>query len=158
MPRGSQLVCAQHGMPPAGDSRRLEVVVDGLPLFSDRQLVVDTTLVSSLKGNGEPMTEWHKLRAGALGERGASRARSEERIGRPDGGRCTKVGNVALQSVSNFGMLRTLGTPHQWWSCRRCDVHSLERSRLHQTCIWLLARCEIRVWADRREVMSLTLA
>ena len=43
------------GVPHAGDNRRLEVVVDGLPLFSDRQLAVDTTLVSALKGNGEPM-------------------------------------------------------------------------------------------------------
>ena len=42
------------GVPRAGDNRRLEVVVDGLLLFNGRQLAVDTTLVSTLKGNGEP--------------------------------------------------------------------------------------------------------
>ena len=42
------------GVPSAGDNRRLEVVVDGLPLFGAAQLAVDTTLVSALKGNGEP--------------------------------------------------------------------------------------------------------
>ena len=34
------------GVPRAGDNRRLEVVVDGLPLFGGAQLAVDTTLVS----------------------------------------------------------------------------------------------------------------
>ena len=42
------------GLPRAGDNRRLEVVVYGLPLFNGRQLAVDTTLVSTLRGNGEP--------------------------------------------------------------------------------------------------------
>ena len=42
------------GVPSAGDNRPLEVVVDGLPLFGGAQLAVDTTLVSTLKGNGEP--------------------------------------------------------------------------------------------------------
>ena len=42
------------GLPRAGDNRRLEVVVDGLPLYGGAQLAVDTTLVSALKGNGEP--------------------------------------------------------------------------------------------------------
>ena len=38
----------------AGDARRLEVVVDGLPLFGGAQLAIDTTLVSALHANGEP--------------------------------------------------------------------------------------------------------
>ena len=42
------------GVPSAGDNRRLEVVIDGLPLFGGAQLAVDTTLVSALKENGEP--------------------------------------------------------------------------------------------------------
>ena len=37
---------------PSADNRRLEVVVDGLPLFGGEQLAVDTTL--ALKGTGEP--------------------------------------------------------------------------------------------------------
>ena len=35
------------------DARRLEVVVDGLPLFGGVQLAVDTTMVSALHANGE---------------------------------------------------------------------------------------------------------
>ena len=36
------------------DSRRLEVVVDGLPLFGGCQLAVDTTLVCALHCDGSP--------------------------------------------------------------------------------------------------------
>ena len=36
------------------DSRRLEVVVDGLPLFGACQLAVDTTLVCALHCDGSP--------------------------------------------------------------------------------------------------------
>ena len=35
-------------------TRRLEVVVDGLPLFGGVQLAVDTTLVSAVQGDGVP--------------------------------------------------------------------------------------------------------
>ena len=35
-----------------GDARRLEVVVDGLPLHGGSQLAVDTTLVSALRETG----------------------------------------------------------------------------------------------------------
>ena len=38
------------------DGRRLEIVVDGLPLFSSAQLVVDTTLVCALRKDGRPTT------------------------------------------------------------------------------------------------------
>ena len=36
------------------DSRRLEVVVDGLLLFGGAQLAVDTMLVSPVRANGQP--------------------------------------------------------------------------------------------------------
>ncbi len=39
-------------LPQGGGGRRLEVVVDGLPLFGGAQLAVDTTLVSALHGDG----------------------------------------------------------------------------------------------------------
>ena len=42
------------GLPRARDNKRLEVVVDGLPLYGGAQLAVDTTLVSALNGDGEP--------------------------------------------------------------------------------------------------------
>ena len=38
--------------PIAADGRRLEVAVDGLPLFGGVQLAVDTTLVSALRCDG----------------------------------------------------------------------------------------------------------
>ena len=37
---------------PAADARRLEVVVDGLPLHAGVQLAVDATLVGALRGDG----------------------------------------------------------------------------------------------------------
>ena len=39
---------------PVNDGRRLEVVVDGLPVFGGAQLAVDTTVVSSLHCGGSP--------------------------------------------------------------------------------------------------------
>ena len=41
-------------VPNAADGRRLEVVVDGLPLFGGSQLAVDTTLVCALRSDGTP--------------------------------------------------------------------------------------------------------
>ena len=49
----------------SGDARRLEMVVDGLPLHGGSQFAVDTTLVSPLRGDrsGEQGLaggmEWH---------------------------------------------------------------------------------------------------
>ena len=43
------------GVPNANDNQRLEVVADGLPLFGGVQLAVDTTLVSAVRGDGEPV-------------------------------------------------------------------------------------------------------
>ena len=37
---------------PTADGRRLEVVVDGLPLHAGVQLAIDTTLVGALRGDG----------------------------------------------------------------------------------------------------------
>ena len=41
------------GVPNAHDNRRLEVVAGGLPLFGGVQLVVDSTLVSAIQGDGQ---------------------------------------------------------------------------------------------------------
>ena len=50
--RGDQHVCAENGpwSSECADNRRLEVVVDGLPLFGGVQLAVDTTLGVSSPG------------------------------------------------------------------------------------------------------------
>ena len=41
-------------VPDGTDSRRLEIVVDGLPLYGGSQLAIDTTLVCALHGDGTP--------------------------------------------------------------------------------------------------------
>ena len=48
------LMREMDGAPNVEDGRRLEVVVDGLPLFGGRQIAVDTTLVGALHGDGSP--------------------------------------------------------------------------------------------------------
>ena len=59
-------------MPRANDSRRLEIVADGLPLFGGVQLAVDMTLVSPLHCDGTP----HR---GAAHVDGALLARARQR-------------------------------------------------------------------------------
>ena len=41
-------------IPSAGDSRRIEVIVDGLSLFGGAQLAVDATMVSPVRADGLP--------------------------------------------------------------------------------------------------------
>ena len=43
------------------DNRRLEVVVDGLPLFNGAQLAVDTTFVSPIRRDGTPRPRAHEV-------------------------------------------------------------------------------------------------
>ena len=43
------------GQPDVVDGRRLEVIVDGLPLHSGAQLAVHTTLVCALHRDGTPV-------------------------------------------------------------------------------------------------------
>ena len=46
---------------PAADGRRLEVVVDGLPLHAGGQLAVDTTLDGALRGDGSARSAKSRL-------------------------------------------------------------------------------------------------
>ena len=60
------------------DNRRIEVVVDGLPLFHGSQLAVDTTLVSGTLGTALTVARWRKatypeLRLVVLGAKVGSR-------------------------------------------------------------------------------------
>ena len=48
------------------DNRRLEVVVDGLPLFNGAQLAVDTTFVSPIRRDGVPRPRAHEVNGIAL--------------------------------------------------------------------------------------------
>ena len=54
--------------PVQADGRRLEVVVDGLPLFRGAQLAIDTTLVSPLRGDGQPHRRCVDVDGAALDE------------------------------------------------------------------------------------------
>ena len=48
------------------DNRRIEVVVDGLPLFHGSQLAVDTTLVSPVRWDGTPHPRCADISGAAL--------------------------------------------------------------------------------------------
>ena len=48
------------------DGRRLEVVANGLPLWGGQQLAVDTTLVSPLSGQGQPVRRGGRVAGAAL--------------------------------------------------------------------------------------------
>ena len=61
--------------PDVSDSRRLEVVVDGLPLFGGCQSAVDTTLVCALHCDGTP----HRGAADADGVVASAARRRKER-------------------------------------------------------------------------------
>ena len=66
------------GVRNAHDSRRLEVVVDGLPLFGGAQFAVDTTLVSAVQGDGQPQRGIRQRR------RGSHRARKKKETTYPE--------------------------------------------------------------------------
>ena len=51
---------------PVNDARRLEIVVDGLPLHGGAQLAVDTTRVSVLRGDGTVLGRGSQLDGVAL--------------------------------------------------------------------------------------------
>ena len=71
------------GTPDARDARRLEVVVDGLPLFGGAQLAVDTTLVSAIQGNGEPRNGAAERDGVALAQAKRKKARTYPELVRP---------------------------------------------------------------------------
>ena len=70
--------------PKRGDGRRLEVVVDGLPLFGGRQFAVDTTLVGALHCDGCPRQKAADRDGVAIT---AARKRKEDRYPELVGGR-----------------------------------------------------------------------
>ena len=48
------------------DERRIEILVDGLPLFHGAQIAVDTTLVSVLRRDGAPRSRCADVDSAAL--------------------------------------------------------------------------------------------
>ena len=72
------------------DGRRIEVIVDGLPLFGGVQLAVDTTLVSVLRGDGMKRRGANQHAGVALREARALKERTYPELAR-EGGRARLV-------------------------------------------------------------------
>ena len=51
------------------DNQRIEIIADGLPLFHGAQLVVDTTMVSALRADGNPHRQSDVVDAGSTTQR-----------------------------------------------------------------------------------------
>ena len=73
-------------VPQAGDARRLKVVADGLPLWGGVQLAVDTTLVSALRGDGNPRRGAATRDGAALSEARRDKERTYPELGAAFGG------------------------------------------------------------------------
>ena len=81
-------------VPNAADARRLEVVVDGLPLFRGAQLPVDTTLVCALHATG-------------LVRRGAAHTDGARSCSTKEGGDLSGAGGAS-------GLSTPCGSPNMW--------------------------------------------
>ena len=80
-------------------TRRLEVVVDGLPLFHGAQLAIDTTMVAPVRGGGRPGPRCARVDGAAL-----ARARRRKEATNPKfsgvNGRACEVGGRWSDDVS----------------------------------------------------------
>ena len=81
--------------PNAADTRRLEVVADGLPLFGGAQLAIDTTIVSTLHANGAAR-RFHEDGAALEAARRVKGRRYPDFVGRPGRARLVGVGRGGL--------------------------------------------------------------
>ena len=77
--------------PNAADTRSLEIVADGLPLFGGTQLAIDTTTVSTLHANGAARRV-HEDGAALEATRRAKERRYPELVGRPGRARLVVLG------------------------------------------------------------------
>ena len=116
------------------DARRLEVAVDGLPLFGGTQLAIDATIVSSLRGDGT-------VRRGAAEVDGvvltAARRRKERRY--PE-----LVGPQARARLVVFG----IEASGRWSDEARQFVSLLAKAKSRQEG-WLMRRRAEQAWQMR---------
>ena len=116
------------------DARRLEVAVDGLPLFGGAQLAIDATIVSPLRGDGS-------ARRGAAGEDGvaltAARRRKERRYPELVGPR--RRARLLVAGVEVGG---------RWSDEAKIVVSQLARAKVRQE-TWLLRRRAEQAWRLR---------
>ena len=116
------------------DTRRLEVVADGLPLHHGSQLVVDTTMVSPLRRNGAPRPRSTTVDGAALV---TARARKERRYPELSGqyGRARLCGpRVRSWWPVVRGNTRFLATFGEGQSARGTSSLSNEEQRLRGCC------------------------
>ena len=99
----------------ARDAQRLEVVVDGLPLYGGVQLAVDTTLVSAIQGNGEPRNGAAERDGVALAQAKRKKARMYPELVRP--GARARLVVLALEAGG------------RWFKDARAFVQLLARAR-----------------------------
>ena len=118
------------------DARRLEVVVDGLPLHGGAQLAVDTTLVSALHGDGRP-------RRGASERDGvallAARKRKEQTYPEFLGARCRARLVVLAVEVGGRFSRETSGFITELARARARSETALMRKRAEQA--WRMRWC-----------------
>ena len=115
------------GHPDVADGRRLEVVVDGLPIFGGAQLAVDTTLVCALHRDGTPVGRAAETDGVALG---VARRRKERRYNELLGRRAraklvvlaVEVGGRWSEETRTFLSRQGQGTPQS---------HDVERKWRH---------------------------
>ena len=120
--------------PDTSDSRRLEVVVDGLPLFGGCQLAVDTTLVCALHCDGTP----HRGAADADGVAASAARRRKER---------TYPEIVGPRSRARLVVL-AVEVGGRWSSETRSFIAQLAKARSRQEPLLLRRRAE-QAWRMR---------
>ena len=67
------------------DNRRLEVVVDGLPLFRGAQLAIDTTMVSPVRSDGTARRQCAATSGAALDQARRRKERTDPELAQPHG-------------------------------------------------------------------------
>ena len=133
------------------DERRIEVLVDGLPLFHGAQVAVDTTLVSALRRDGTPRPRCVDVDGAALE---AARRRKELRY--PElSGRQERTRLVVL--VAEVGGRWSQETAHFLLQTAKAGVrHEPKVIRVSAQCAWLRRwRCLLAYSAARAFALSL---
>ena len=89
------------------DNRRLEVVVDGLPLFRGAQLAIDTTMVSPVRSDGTARRQCAATSGGSFGPSQEAEKAHLPRTGsasrsRPVGGLGLRGGRTLVEETRQF--------------------------------------------------------
>ena len=111
------------------DGRRLEVVVDGLPLFGGAQLAVDTTLVSIVQADGRPRRQCAEQDGAALDQARRVKANTYPEFAGPHG-RARLV--VLAAETGGRWSLEALNFVNQLSKAKARSVPRILRNRVRQ--------------------------